>query len=95
MLSLYHCSPRHNARGKSRALEGSHFRSKSRLSVQDGGVGVAVRNGREKSVSPTREAMNEVSRGPSKDAVSAQKAHQGSETDTKELLGGTEEKSGP
>ena len=38
------------------------------------------------------EAMHEVSRGPLKGAVSAQKAFQGSETETRELLGGTEGK---
>ena len=36
---------------------------------------------------------NEASRGPLKGAVSAQKALQGSETETRELLGGTEENS--
>ena len=39
------------------------------------------------------EATHEASRGPLKGAVSAQKALQGSETETMELLGGTEEKS--
>ena len=39
--------------------------------------------------------MHEASRGPLKDAVSAQKALQGSETETRELLGGTEEESFP
>ena len=39
------------------------------------------------------EATHEASRGPLKGAVSAQKALQGSETETRELLGGTEEKS--
>ena len=37
------------------------------------------------------EATHEASRGPEKGAVSAQKALRGSETDTRELLGGTEE----
>ena len=37
--------------------------------------------------------MHEASPGPLKGAVSAQKALQGSETETRELLGGTEEKS--
>ena len=37
--------------------------------------------------------MHEASRGPLKGAVSAQKAFQGSETKTTELLGGTEENS--
>ena len=36
--------------------------------------------------------MHEASRGPLKGAVSAQKALQWSETETRELLGGTEEK---
>ena len=35
------------------------------------------------------EATREASRGPLKGAVSAQKAFQGSETETRELLGGT------
>ena len=35
--------------------------------------------------------MHEASRGPLKGVVSAQKALQGSETETRELLGGTEE----
>ena len=39
------------------------------------------------------EAMQEESRGPLKGAVSAQKALQGSETETRELLGGTENNS--
>ena len=39
------------------------------------------------------EATNEASRGPLKGAVSAQKALQGSETEPRELLGGTEENS--
>ena len=39
------------------------------------------------------EAMHEASRGPLKGAVSAQKALQGSETETRELLGGTAENS--
>ena len=37
------------------------------------------------------EATHEASRGPEKGAVSAQKALRGSETETRELLGGTEE----
>ena len=37
------------------------------------------------------EATHEASQGPLKGAVSAQKAIQGSETKTRELLGGTEE----
>ena len=37
--------------------------------------------------------MHEVSRGPEKGGVSAQKALRGSETETRELLGGTEENS--
>ena len=36
--------------------------------------------------------MHEARPGPLKDAVSAQKALQGSKTDTRELQGGTEEK---
>ena len=39
------------------------------------------------------EATHEASRGPEKGAVSAQKALRGSETETRELLGGTEENS--
>ena len=39
------------------------------------------------------EATYEASRGPLKGAVSAQKALRGSETETRELLGGTEENS--
>ena len=39
------------------------------------------------------EAMHEASRGPLKGAVSAQKVLQGSETETRELLGGTKETS--
>ena len=35
--------------------------------------------------------MYQASQGPLKDTVSAQKAHQGSETETRELLGGTGE----
>ena len=38
------------------------------------------------------EATQEASRGPLKGTVSAQKALQGSKTETKELLGGAEEK---
>ena len=37
--------------------------------------------------------MHRASRGPEKGAVSAQKALRGSETETRELLGGTEENS--
>ena len=37
--------------------------------------------------------MHEASQGPFKGAVSAQKAIQGSETETRELLGGTTENS--
>ena len=44
-------------------------------------------------ISIVPEAMHEASRGPLKDAMSAQKVLQGSETETRELLGGTEEKS--
>ena len=40
------------------------------------------------------EATHQVSRGPLKGAVSAQKALQGSETETRELLGGMEEEKG-
>ena len=40
------------------------------------------------------EVTHEASREPLKAAVSAQKALRGSETETRELLGGTEEKSG-
>ena len=39
------------------------------------------------------EAMHEASQGPEKGAMSAQKALRGSETETRELLGGTEENS--
>ena len=39
------------------------------------------------------EATHEASRGPLKGAVSAQKALQGSKTETRQLLGGTKEKS--
>ena len=39
------------------------------------------------------EATHKASQGPLKGAVSAQKALQGSETETRELLGGVEEKS--
>ena len=39
------------------------------------------------------EAMHEASQGPLKGLVSAQKAFQGCETETRELLGGTEENS--
>ena len=39
------------------------------------------------------QARREASQGPEKGAVSAQKALQGSETETRELLGGTKEKS--
>ena len=39
------------------------------------------------------EAMHEESRGPLKSAMSAQKALQGSDTETRELLGGMEENS--
>ena len=37
--------------------------------------------------------MHEASRGPEKGAVSAEKALRGSEMETRELLGGTEENS--
>ena len=37
------------------------------------------------------EAMHEASRGPEKGAVSAQKGLRGSKTETRKLLGGTEE----
>ena len=43
------------------------------------------------SVAP--EATHEASRGPLKGAVSARKAHQCSETETRELLGGSTENS--
>ena len=42
-------------------------------------------------ISVVPEATHEASRGPEKGAVSAQKALRGSETETRELLGGTEE----
>ena len=41
-------------------------------------------------ISVVPEATHEASRGPEKGTVSAQKALQGSETETRELLGGTE-----
>ena len=41
------------------------------------------------------EATHKAGQWPLKGAVSAQKAIQGSETETRELLGGTEEKSFP
>ena len=44
-------------------------------------------------ISVVPDATHEASRGPEKDAVSAQKALQWSETETRELLGGTEENS--
>ena len=44
-------------------------------------------------ISVVPEAMHEASRGPLKGAVSAQKALQGSKTETRELLGGTDENS--
>ena len=44
-------------------------------------------------ISVVPEAMHEASQGPLKGAISAQKAHQGSETETRELLGGTTENS--
>ena len=44
-------------------------------------------------ISAVLEVMHEASRGPLKGAVSAQKALRGSETEKRELLGGTEEKS--
>ena len=44
-------------------------------------------------ISVVPEATNEASQGPLKSAVLAQKALQGSERETWELLGGTEEKS--
>ena len=45
-MSLYLCSSRSNARGKSRALEGSRVSSKSPSRVQGGDKGVAGRNER-------------------------------------------------
>ena len=47
-VSLYLCSSGSNARGELRALEGRPNSSKSPSRVQDGGEGVAGRNGREK-----------------------------------------------
>ena len=44
-------------------------------------------------ISVVPEATHEASRGPEKGAMSAQKGLQGSETETRELLGGTEENS--
>ena len=44
-------------------------------------------------ISVVPEATPEASRWPEKGAVSAQKALRGSETETRELLGGTEENS--
>ena len=44
-------------------------------------------------ISVVPEATHEASRGPEKGAVSAQKALRGSETGTRELLGGAEEDS--
>ena len=44
-------------------------------------------------ISVVPEATHEASRGPKKGAVSAQKALRGSETETRELLGVTEENS--
>ena len=41
-------------------------------------------------ISVVPEATHEASQGPLKGAMSAQKAFQGSETETRELLGGTE-----
>ena len=46
-------------------------------------------------ISAVTEARHEVSPGPFKAALSAQKAFQGSETETRELLGGTMENSLP
>ena len=45
------------------------------------------------SFSVVPKAMHEASRGPEKGAVSSQKALRGSETETRELLGGTKENS--
>ena len=44
-------------------------------------------------ISVVPEATHKASRGPLKGAVSAQKGLRGSETETRELLGGTEENS--
>ena len=44
-------------------------------------------------ISVVPEATHEASRGPEKGAVSAPKALRGSETETRELLGGTQENS--
>ena len=46
-------------------------------------------------ISVVPEATHEASRGPEKSALSAEKALGGSETETRELLGGTEENSVP
>ena len=46
-------------------------------------------------ISEVPEATHKAGGGPLKGAVSAQKALQGSETETRELLGGTEENSVP
>ena len=50
-------------------------------------------NGKCPCMSAVPDATHEASRGPEKGAVSAQKALRGSETETRELLGGTEENS--
>ena len=59
------------------------------MSVVDGGLGPRQCP----CISVVLEATHEASRGPEKGAVSAQKALRGFETETRELLGGTEENS--
>ena len=64
--------------------------------VIDGILGpprLARHNCRCPCISAVPDATHEASRGSEKSAVSAQKAFQGSETETRELLGGTEEDS--
>ena len=64
--------------------------------VVDGVLGLprlARHTGRYPCIAVVPEATHEASRGPERGAMSAQKALRGSETETRELLGGTEENS--
>ena len=74
----------------------SNAQSRFASVVVDGVLGpprLALHTCRCPCISVVPEATHEASRGPEKGAVSAQKALRGSETETRELLGGTEENS--
>ena len=88
-----HC---HNQGSVCKSAFSTNTQSRFASCVFDGVLGtprVAQHTWRCPCISVVPEATHEASRGPEKGAVSAQKALRGSETETRELLGGTEENS--